>query len=150
LQLAKPLFEDRKLVNSQLSNAATGCASAVPFAEDVCQFRHGESDRQPGPDHSHSSKAVRRKHPVTGGSSSGWKQKVPPLVETNSVRTYAGKTGQFTAIQGPGCGNFGTHRISLKLGIDSKVKQILTLRNSGGKGLISAVTRQMAGCPFEF
>jgi hypothetical protein len=41
---------------------------------------------QSGPDHSHSSETVGRKHPVTGGSSGGWKQEIPPFVKTNRVR----------------------------------------------------------------
>src|SRR2546423_9074068 len=70
---------------------------------------------------------VWRKNPVASGSSGGWEQKIPPLVETNSVRAYAGKTSQFTAIHRSSCRDFRTHRISLKLGISSKVKQILIL-----------------------
>ena len=136
LQLAESFFEDRKLCSSQLPNATTGCASGVPFAEDVCQFSHREADRQPGPNHSHSSETIWQKHAVASGSSGGWRQEIPPLVETDSVRAYAGKTGQFSAIQGSSCRNFGTHRISLRLGINSKVKQILTLRHICGKGLM--------------
>jgi hypothetical protein len=86
-----------------------------------------------GSNQSHSSDTVGRKHPVASGTTGSWKQKIPPLIETNSVRTYAGKTGQFTAIQGSSCRNFSTHEISLKLGISSKVKQILTLSHLGGK-----------------
>src|SRR5882757_5483430 len=82
---------------------------------------------KPSPNHSHSSEAVWRKNPVASGSSGGWEQKIPPLVETNSVRAYAGKTSQFTAVQRSSCRDFRTHRISLKLGISSKVKQILIL-----------------------
>jgi len=124
LQLSKSLFKNRKLFSSQLPHVATRCASAVPFAKDLCQFSYRESDGQSGSNQPHSSDTVWRKHPIVSGSSGGWKQKILPLVKTNSVRTYAGKTGQFTAIQGPSCGNFETHRISLKLGTSSKVEQI--------------------------
>jgi len=90
----------------------------------------------PGSNQSHSSDAIWRKHPVAGVSTGGWNQEIPPLVETNSVRTYAGKTSQLAAIQGSSFRNFRTHRISLKLGISSKVKQIVTLSHIGAKRLI--------------
>jgi hypothetical protein len=93
LQFAKSLVENRKLCGGQLANPATGCTSAAPFAEDVCQFSDRESDGQSGSNQSHSMEAVWREHSVASGSTGGWKQKIPPFVETHRIRTYAGKTG---------------------------------------------------------